>query len=207
MPLSPPTSTCSSRDTTAQSNSVHFRSPYPLGLLCNPEGPECRCVLVLHTVLIQVEVWIWLYQRLFCQVILEIWKQKKASICSVVRTGLFLSLQRFTAEIFVCKSRPLFNNAGCGDQNSNSRVTCHPLSPLSTEGGRCEIPGGRTVVPLLILLLILTNSPWCHPYSRFMKVHKPEFWMPLSIGENREGLRILQRGFIKTWISGSMASL
>ena len=58
IPLSTPTSTYSSRDITAQSNSVHFRSPSALSLCdCNPR--DCMQVgIILHTVLIQVEVWI-----------------------------------------------------------------------------------------------------------------------------------------------------
>lgn len=199
IPLSTPTSTYSSRDITAQSNSVHFRSPSALSLCdCNPR--DCMQVgIILHTVLIQVEVWIWLYQRLpavqsdskFCQEK----KKRKTSVCSVVRTGLFLACRDSQLWNLCLQIRPLFENAGCGDQNSDSRVTCHPLSPLSTEGGRREIPGGRTVVLLLILLSQPgTSSPWGQPRSGSWNVHKPEFWMPLSTGEgNREGLRILQR--------------
>ena len=203
IPLFTPTSTSySSRDITAQSNSVHFRSPSPLSLCdCNLRDSmqvginTTHCAdtggsldLTLSETPCHPE-WFWTLSR-------KKKKQKReTSICSVVRTGLFLACRNLQLWNLCLQIRPLFNNAGCGDQNSNSRVTCHPLSPLSTEGGRREIPGGRTVVLLLILLSQPgTNSPWCQPCSGSWNVHKPEFWMQLSIGEeNREGLRILQR--------------
>lgn len=52
MPFSPPTSTFySSRDTTAQSNYFTSVLLTPLSLCDCNRRTECRCVLVLHTVL------------------------------------------------------------------------------------------------------------------------------------------------------------
>lgn len=118
IPLSPPTSTFySSRDTTSQSNSVHFRSPYPLSVCdCNPKDRMQVCIsttdcadtggsldLTLSETPCHPE-WFWTLSRK---------KKKSLNLLSSQNRAVF-SLPRVTAEIFVCKSGLFSTMLGVG---------------------------------------------------------------------------------------------
>lgn len=60
--------------------------------------------------------WLWILSK----------KEKKALICFIVRMGLFLACWGSQLWNLCLQISPLFNNAGCGDQNSDSTVTSHP---------------------------------------------------------------------------------
>lgn len=149
-------------DVTAQGNFVYF---------CSPPSPlnMCHCNLRDHVQVCNTycadtgrNLYLAISVSLSSRVILNsVKKKKKDSICYVVRMGLFLAGWDSQLWNLCLQIRPLFNNAGCGDQNCNFRVTSHPTSPPFTEDRGCEIPEGGTVVPSLIFLSQPgTNKPW-----------------------------------------------
>lgn len=77
--------------------------------------------------------WLWILSK----------KKKKALICYAVRMGLFLACWGSQLWNLCLRISPLFNNAGCADQNSNSTVLHTSVSSCSMGwvGGRNGIWG------------------------------------------------------------------
>lgn len=165
-------------------------------------GTTCR--YVMRTVLTQAEIWIWLFQYItviqcgseFCQ------KKKKALICYAVRMGLFLACRGSQLWNLCLRISPLFNNAGCADQNSNSTVSCTSVSFCSMGVGAIW---GRSSCSLAATLVTTGDNQSLEP-SKIWFINALNFaW--LCQGEGELEVSGSPGGLVKTGISGSNGAL
>lgn len=179
--------------------------PAPVMPVSMSWGTTCR--YVMRTVLTQAEIWIWLFQYItVIQCGSEFCQKKKGLDLLRSQNGAVFSLLRFTAMKFCLRISPLFNNAGCADQNSNSTVPRTSVSFCSMGVGAIWGRSRSRSSCSLAATLVTTRDKQSLEPSKHWFINALNFaW--LCQGEGELEVSGSPGGLVKTGISGSNGAL